>query len=314
MKIKKPKKNSPAKESVTFKDKVKIVKLMFDNPSLKIEEIKELSGCDVLENFSQIYKWANQVDTQGSFKSIMGVINESVYQKYNDNINIINKNNIDGLLYKWGMEAKKSFFPNRDINFKAGKDWIKNFKFANKININTDPPKQLTRSVDMVLRVKRLREEEDDDDDDDEVAIIKERKKTGNKKIKRRTLPSFEDKQKIVKLSNENPDWSIDTLIKMCGVDCVIDEEKIEKWKKELKKGGSLRDKHKLLNSWVLAKFDEHRKNMIPVNFEMIKDWGDEGRKELNIPKLASNESTWVNRFKNKNQVFGDDNDLQRKP
>lgn len=163
----------------------------------------------------------------------------------------------------------------------------------------------------MVLRVKRLRkEEEDNDDGDDNVSIINERKKIVP--YKKHARISLEDKQKVIKLATENPDWSGYKLMKMCGVDCLINETKIEHWKKDIEKGGSFVDKHKLLNDWVLSKFDGHRKNMIPVSFTMVKDWGQEGRIELKIPKLKQKDRVWVHRFISRNQIFGDDDDLQR--
>lgn len=125
----------------------------------------------------------------------------------------------------------------------------------------------------------------------------------------------FEQKRQIVLMARENPSWSLTKLSKHFNLKHMVQKSVLERWEKQITKGGTRRDMIGLLNQWVYEKCLEYESQNKKITNQQIKDWGAEAKKVLKLDSLKFIASDgWRFSFKEKYKITGNYVDLKIEP
>lgn len=133
--------------------------------------------------------------------------------------------------------------------------------------------------------------------EDEDLPMKKKSRKTNRPEV------PFEKKLKIVKLAEEHPDWSLESLRKN-GASCLLRKRDLIRWKQQVLHGGSKRDMIKAINEWVYQRFIEARATNTPVCSRHLQEWAVQRAQSFIGGGFEFSAShTWLVSFKNKNRI-----------
>lgn len=77
---------------------------------------------------------------------------------------------------------------------------------------------------------------------------------------------------KTVSLPREHSNWSLKAL-QIRGTTRLPRKDQLDRWKKQILKGGSKFEKYEQINKWTYQKFCEARANKSPITTRNIQTW-----------------------------------------
>lgn len=117
----------------------------------------------------------------------------------------------------------------------------------------------------------------------DDVEVLSSDSEMKNRKrkriIKRATYVPLEVKARVTELAKKNPRWSLEKLRTKSKCKSIRNRQELERWARQIKGGGSLVDKRKIMNDWVYAKCVERKKNRGNIDNDMLRQWSLEANK-----------------------------------
>ncbi|XP_011702627.1 PREDICTED: uncharacterized protein LOC105458780 [Wasmannia auropunctata] len=114
---------------------------------------------------------------------------------------------------------------------------------------------------------------------------------------------NFKEKEKVVALAQAHPKWNLATLKKQ-GANRLKHKDYLQRWKEDIKKGGTRLDKWEKINSETFERFNEARCRLEQVTTRTLQQWA----MATAFPFLSEDfkfqaSSTWVTVFKRKHKI-----------
>ncbi|KAF7994912.1 hypothetical protein HCN44_004384 [Aphidius gifuensis] len=324
---KKKKRTSTYKlEPVSNEDKIKVIKLVNDNPNWSMEKIRQVSGCSKVYNRKQVLSWTKSIK-HGSHFDKKNERDRLVYKKCKKYTENVKKKFSNDLLCQWGKEANKIIIPNDDNNlmFSIGEKWLTRFKGVYKIigkspnlQLSKESPGDKNKTTGTVSRKNNCSNDDTDGDDDDasnDISKIDSNVLADKVKRKPRYFASYDEKIKVLKTFKKHPGISLEELKKKTGCKYLYTINQLNRWVDHVKIGGSFTNKRTKICRSVYAKCIEYRDKNKKITYGLLRKWANEAYNKMpddakkNMKFCAS--TTWILNFKKNYGIFGLPTDLK---
>lgn len=219
------------------------------------------------------------------------IINQWVYAKCIENKK---KKITDSLVKCWALEINKILTSKfcQYVKFVPSANWLTQFK--NEYHI-------VGRSNDLKIANQNKQQNKN---------VVKE-SLGHSKKTPTKRLILFDEKVKVVNLSRDNPNWSLDMLKEQSECN-ELTEELLSQWKKEISSDGKIINRRKALNDWVYARCIDYKVNGFKITDKILVNWGLEAKKKFNIHDSQFRAGPkWLKNFKFARTIIGNPTDLK---
>ncbi|XP_044020314.1 uncharacterized protein LOC122860523 [Aphidius gifuensis] len=225
------------------------------------------SGYD--DNYDQLDQQQQQVDQEEtSFIEQSITIKDEMLPVTDDSIDFDKMNNSKD--HSIGLETKSNEVSNlfNGNNQSCSNEVIEIVDHQKNTRIRTGSlaPKKYSFHTEEDDDLSSTTDENYLDDDDDNSA---NQDNNLEDKIRVTSGISFEEKTRVVKLAIEHPNWPINMLKEQSRYKKIRQRSQVERWKKQIQQGGSIRDRMNFVNNWM-EQFDKHQ--LVTTDQELFTD------------------------------------------
>lgn len=323
--------NVKVSNEVSFEEKLRVVEMARQKPFWSLKFLRDYSGSKSISSRRQLEIWKKHVQKGGSEREILNSINSWIYNKCLESESRNEKYTNDNIR-KWGFEAKKIFKPS---NFSASNTWLHLFKQYHQITgkgsnlkinfeLHKDPfelkvesnekKNQISSSKD-VNESSEINFSDDDDNNYNENDDNESLKKLNPVEITAKKTNvsddfSFDEKMRVIQMAQKNPTWPLELLRLKSGCYKLARRAQINEWEQQVKNGGTVREKRRLIKNWVYEKCIESQSKKKKFSNAMIQKWALEAKKIFKLSRLSASD-TWLHSFKREHRITGKSTDLK---